>query len=238
MHVESRLKIIQTRCHEIASDLFEGCREILTRPEMTPTPTREVIAELRNRSEELRSKASKLPAGECGPVFKDAGLMARGASRLEQLNGKLREHAIEQLPPEERDMTPEEEYDDFRRILAKKLGCEDDNTIILETIGDLQRHDDAEEAASLLERFLANIAYLPGQVLCINGSEECVVMAHAFLRGKYDVHIIRCSECRTPGAMEYEEEPSSERAYEVLPENWESVDNDIYLCPRCVKNRG
>jgi chromosome segregation ATPase len=44
----------------------------------------------------------------------------------------------DQVPPWERDMTPEEEYLDYRRILAKKLGCEDDNTIILEAIGDLQ----------------------------------------------------------------------------------------------------
>lgn len=39
-------------------------------------------------------------------------------------------------PREERDMTVDEEYHDFRQRVAKALSCEDDNTIILETISD------------------------------------------------------------------------------------------------------
>ena len=47
-------------------------------------------------------------------------------------------------------MTPEEIHDDFIRILAKKLGCYEDYTIILKAISDLQRGDEAQKYKDFL----------------------------------------------------------------------------------------
>jgi hypothetical protein len=89
--VESRLQILQVRCHEVGGDIFEACREILTRPEASDEITTEVVGDLRARASVLRAKATHLPAGECGPLFKDANLMDRAASRIEQLDGTIAE---------------------------------------------------------------------------------------------------------------------------------------------------
>jgi hypothetical protein len=179
--VEGRLQIAHVRCHELGGELFRACSEVITIAGLDGTDSESLVNELYQRCVELQGIAGKLPAGECGPVFKDANLMRRAATHIVRListsasrveaqcrtvenichtctkmpddcfpdNGECPyyEPTDESLPPWERDMTPEEEYDDFRRILAKKLGVEEDNTIILEAIGILQHGFEENENA-------------------------------------------------------------------------------------------
>jgi hypothetical protein len=167
-NVNNRIDIIQRRCHEIGGDLFNACREILTRPKYAVVETTAMIVELRARAKELEAKASKMPAKAhegCREVFRDAHFMSHAASRLERLDAQLLEAHLadddEQLPPWERDPTPQEEYDEFVRILAKKLGCEECNTIILETIGDLQRGTTTDNERKAVENLCSSCTKAP-----------------------------------------------------------------------------